>query len=140
MLRSRAIPSITYSMSHSSASSRESFLGSPEWESKHSNSNDQPILIYLVWSGALDEAKLPYRFGGCDSGFMTIQWCVVNHQINYDEHGRVLSPSGSVPAYLHQYPRIESHTKEWQSNQKMLQSQQELKKRKRIPLNHQEVK
>lgn len=80
----------------------------PEWQKCYSPSNDQPILNYLMWSGKIDEAGIKYHFTGCNGGFMTIKWCVVNDQVKFNENGYVLSPSLSIPSYLHQYNRIQS--------------------------------
>jgi hypothetical protein len=85
----------------------ELMLSVPQWTSCYRSSKDQPILNYLVWSGNVSEAGIKYRFTGCDGGFMTLQWCIVNKVVRFNEHGQVLSPSNVVPAYLHQYPRLE---------------------------------
>jgi hypothetical protein len=82
-------------------------LNTTQWKSCYHSSKDQPILNFLVWSGAVRDAGIRYRFVGCDGGLMTLQWCVVNKVVRFDDAGQVLSPSDTVPAYLHQYPRIE---------------------------------
>ena len=82
-----------------------------EWKTCYEDSHDQPILNYLIWEGILKEKNISYRFIGCDGGFMTVQWCVLNKEILLDEEGYILSPSGFIPSYIHQYNRIESLTK-----------------------------
>jgi hypothetical protein len=83
-------------------------LNTSQWESCYAPSKDQPILNYLVWSGQVRDAGIKYRFTGCDGGMMTLQWCVVNGEVRFNDAGQVLSPSNKVPAYLHQYPRLPS--------------------------------
>ena len=79
----------------------------PEWERCYGESMDQPILNRLVWSGRLKTRKINYRFTGCNGGFLTVQWCVVNQLVNINDKGQILSPSGQPPAYIHQYNRID---------------------------------
>jgi hypothetical protein len=83
-------------------------LNTSQWESCYHESKDQPILNYLVWSGQVKAAGIKYRFTGCDGGMMTLQWCVLNYEVKFNDKGQVLSPSNTVPAYLHQYPRLQS--------------------------------
>jgi hypothetical protein len=85
-------------------------LNLSQWQSCYGDSKDQPILNYLVWSGAVRKAGIKYRFTGCDAGMMTMQWCTVNQVVRFNDKGQVLSPSNRVPAYLHQYPRIDGLT------------------------------
>jgi hypothetical protein len=85
----------------------ELMLNTPQWKSCYSSSKDQPILNWLVWSGKVKEAGIKYRFVGCDGGLMTIQWCVLNQEVKYNENGDILSPLHTVPAYLHQYTRLD---------------------------------
>jgi hypothetical protein len=82
-------------------------LNTREWRTCYNPSKDQPILNYLVWSGKAREARIKYRFIGCDGGLMTLQWCVVNKEVRFTQFGQVLSPSNTVPAYLHQYPPLD---------------------------------
>jgi hypothetical protein len=82
-------------------------LNTSQWQTCYASSKDQPILNYLVWSGKASQAGIKYRFVGCDGGLMTLQWCVVNKEVKFDEYGNVLSPSNTIPAYLHQYPRLD---------------------------------
>ena len=79
----------------------------PEWEKCYGESMDQPILNRLVWSGRLKSKKVNYRFTGCNGGFLTVQWCVINQSVNINDKGQILSPSGQPPAYIHQYNRID---------------------------------
>jgi hypothetical protein len=81
-------------------------LNVSQWEDCYDESKDQPILNFLVWSGRVRDAGIRYRFLGCDGGLMTLQWCVINHIVRFNHRGQVLSPSNTVPAYLHQYPRL----------------------------------
>lgn len=78
-----------------------------QWRTCYTASRDQPILNYLVWSGKVKEAGIEYQFTGCDGGFMTLQWCIVNKHVRFNEYGQIISPADTVPAYLHQYPRLE---------------------------------
>jgi hypothetical protein len=82
-------------------------LNLSQWETCYHESKDQPILNYLVWSGAVKRAGIKYRFTGCDAGMMTLQWCVVNKVVRFNDKGQIVSPSNVVPAYLHQYPRLD---------------------------------
>ncbi|OHT01595.1 hypothetical protein TRFO_07495 [Tritrichomonas foetus] len=83
-------------------------LEQPQWKTCYTHSRDQPILNYLIWSGKVDERGIKYRFSGCDGGFATLQWCILNYEVKYNKMGQVVLPSGIVPAYIHQYPRHES--------------------------------
>ena len=85
----------------------EIMLNTSEWDKCYGISMDQPILNHLVWSGELKEKGVNYKFTGCDGGFMTVQWCVVNRMVNINDKGQILSPAGHVPAYLHQYNRVD---------------------------------
>ena len=82
-------------------------IHSPQWTSCYQPSFDQPILNWIVWSGQADEAGISYRFSGCDGGIMTVQWCVVNNEVRFNNYDQVLSPTNRVPALVHQYPRLE---------------------------------
>jgi hypothetical protein len=82
-------------------------LNTSQWRTCYKPSKDQPILNYLVWSGQASRAGINYRFVGCDGGMMTLQWCVVNKEVRFDQSGMLLSPSNTIPAYLHQYPRLD---------------------------------
>lgn len=85
-------------------------INQTQWETCYGPSKDQPIMNYVVWSGLADAAGIKYRLTGCDGGFMTIQWCVINFEVKYNKLGQILSPSNEVPFYLHQYPRISDLT------------------------------
>lgn len=82
-------------------------IESPWWKSCYQESFDQPILNHIVWSGDADNAGIKYRFTGCDGGIMTVQWCVINQKVRFNDCNQVLSPSNGVPALVHQYPRLE---------------------------------
>jgi len=82
-------------------------ISQKHWESCWENSMDQPILNYLVWKGVVKEKGIKYHFVGCDSGFFTVQWCVLEREIRYNEHGQVISLMNTVPAYVHQYNRVQ---------------------------------
>ena len=84
----------------------ELMLAQKEWKSCYGESKDQPILNYLIWSGKVDEKEVKYHFSGCDGGFATLKWCLINSEIKFNEYGQVILPSNNVPAYLHQYDRI----------------------------------
>lgn len=85
----------------------ELMLNQKEWKTCYQSSHDQPILNYLLWSGKIDQSGIKYKFTGCDGGFATLQWCIVNGKIVYNEYGQVVLPSNIVPSYLHQYPRYQ---------------------------------
>jgi hypothetical protein len=77
----------------------------PEWTSCWGASLDQPILNYVVWSGVARRAGIRYRFTGCDDGFFTMQWCVLEANVLTNDAQQVVSVEGTVPSYLHQYDR-----------------------------------
>ena len=79
-----------------------------EWKKCWDPSMDQPILNYLVWSGAVRRRGIKYKFTGCDDGFFTVQWCVLDRQEKMNEYGQLISEHGSVPSYIHQYNRLQS--------------------------------
>jgi hypothetical protein len=76
-----------------------------EWKSCWESSLDQPILNWLLWTGAIRKHGIRYRLSGCDGGFFTMQWCVTEGNVLMNEHGQVVSIEGAVPSYLHQYDR-----------------------------------
>lgn len=80
-------------------------ISQPEWDKCWSSSKDQPILNYLVWKGFVTEAGIDYQFTGCDDGFFTMQWCILEKQVILNEHNQVVSRGGTVPSFLHQYNR-----------------------------------
>ena len=87
-------------------------INSPEWSRCWEKSLDQSILNVLVWMGNLTSAGINYSYTGCHGGFFTVQWCALEKTIQYNEHGQIISQKGTVPAYIHQYNRIENFTKE----------------------------
>jgi hypothetical protein len=68
---------------------------------------DQPILNFLVWNGLVSGANISYSLTGCNEGFFTVQWCVVERKVKYNVHGQVVSTMGTVPTYIHQYNRLQ---------------------------------
>jgi hypothetical protein len=78
-----------------------------EWASCWGPSLDQPILNYLVWSGSARAERIRYRFTGCDDGFFTMQWCVLEANVLKNEANQVVSIEGTVSSYVHQYNRNE---------------------------------
>jgi hypothetical protein len=76
-----------------------------EWGSCWGRSLDQPILNWLVWTGAVREAGIRYRLAGCDGGFFTMQWCVLEGNILRNDDNQIVSLEGSVPSYIHQHNR-----------------------------------
>ncbi|EAY13900.1 hypothetical protein TVAG_028530 [Trichomonas vaginalis G3] len=79
---------------------------SKEWITCWQSSMDQPILNYLVWTGALKENGIRYKITGCNEGFFTMQWCVKMREIRYNQYGQIISLEDTVPFYLHQYNRF----------------------------------
>ena len=86
----------------------ELMISQKEWDSCYDESMDQPILNYLLWTGLIDANNIKYRFTGCEAGFMTIKWCVLNDNVKFNEYGQILSPTNTTPPYIHQYTRIDS--------------------------------
>lgn len=76
------------------------------WSRCYKPSMDQPILNYLVWSGNVANEGIKYRLTGCDDGFLTVQWCVLENKPLYNVHGQIISQMKSVPSYIHQYNRL----------------------------------
>lgn len=76
------------------------------WSRCYEPSMDQPILNYLVWNGLVDNEGIKYKLTGCDNGFFTVQWCVLEKTPLYNEHGQLISNFKAVPSYNHQYNRI----------------------------------
>ena len=92
----------------------EVLISQPEWSSCWGTSLDQPIVNYIVWSGKLTQNGIKYKFTGCDDGFFTMQWCVLDSNILYNEYNQIISTEGSVPSYIHQYnryPELEARLK-----------------------------
>ena len=78
----------------------------PQWESCWNISLDQPILNHLMWTGKIKEAGINYQLTGCNGGFFTMQWCIVERDVQFNEKGQIISLEGSVPSFIHQYNRI----------------------------------
>lgn len=76
------------------------------WSRCYKPSMDQPILNYLVWNGYVANEGIKYRLTGCDDGFLTVQWCVLENKPLYNDHGQIISTMKSVPSYVHQYNRL----------------------------------
>ena len=77
-----------------------------EWKRCWNPSYDQPIFNWLLWNGIIKDNGIKYELAGCDSGFFTMQWCVLEKNVLINQHDQVISNLGSVPTYLHQYNRI----------------------------------
>jgi hypothetical protein len=84
----------------------ELMIDRPEWKNCWDTSLDQPILNYLLWTGEVDKRGIKYVLGGCDSGFYTMHWCVLEKQLTLNEDKVVVSRTGNPPFFLHQYNRI----------------------------------
>ncbi|OHT15704.1 hypothetical protein TRFO_13866 [Tritrichomonas foetus] len=78
----------------------------PAWKSCWGTSLDQPILNYLVWTGEVEKSQIQYKLTGCDGGFFTMQWCVVDKTVLMNEHNQIVSSFNTVPSYVHQYNRF----------------------------------
>lgn len=89
----------------------ELMISQNEWTSCWGPSHDQPILNHIVWSGLAKSKGIKYKLSGCDGGFFTMQWCVLDKNVLFNEHHQILSSSGSVPSYIHQYNRFPNLTK-----------------------------
>lgn len=87
-------------------------IHSAEWTRCWDRSLDQPILNFAVWNGNVSRQGIKYKLTGCDNGFFTVTWCVLEENVRHNEHGQIISLSGSVPNYIHQYNRIDSFTNE----------------------------
>jgi hypothetical protein len=55
--------------------------------------------------GYVRDQGIRYRFTGCDDGFFTMQWCVLEANVLKNEEGQVVSVEGTAPSYVHQYNR-----------------------------------
>lgn len=81
-------------------------LRQPEWKRCWHSSYDQPILNWLLWHNIIRDEGIQYEIAGCESGFYTMQWCVLDHKVRLNEHNQVITDLGVVPSFLHQYNRI----------------------------------
>ncbi|OHS94259.1 hypothetical protein TRFO_39552 [Tritrichomonas foetus] len=81
-----------------------------EWRTCYQPSKDQPILNYLIWNGLVEKAGIKYKLTGCDGGFFTVQWCVIEHTPLFNQHGQLVSTMNTVPSYVHQYNRLKPLT------------------------------
>jgi hypothetical protein len=86
----------------------ELMINQSQWRKCWEESMDQPILNYLIWSGEASDVGIPYELTGCDEGFFTVQWCVLERNVRYNEHGQVISVMNRVPSYIHQYNRLQA--------------------------------
>jgi hypothetical protein len=84
----------------------ELMIGQPQWKTCWASSMDQPILNTLVWDGTVAKAGIKYQLVGCHSGFFTVQWCVIERAVRYNEHHQVMSTMNTVPSFVHQYDRV----------------------------------
>lgn len=81
-----------------------------EWAKCWSESLDQAILNYLVWTGGVSNLGINYSFTGCDGGFLTVQWCAIEEKLRENEHNQIVSVQGTIPSYIHQYNRLPEYT------------------------------
>lgn len=86
-------------------------INTKEWKSCWYPSMDQPILNWLVWNEYVKKENISYELSGCDGGFFTMQWCVLEKKIIFNENQQIQSIGGNVPAYVHQYNRFPNLTK-----------------------------
>ena len=89
----------------------ELMISQDEWKTCWGPSHDQPILNHIVWSGLAKSLGIKYKLSGCDGGFFTMQWCVIDKNVLFNEHNQIISTGGSVPSYIHQYNRYQNLTK-----------------------------
>lgn len=82
-----------------------------EWKTCWGPSHDQPILNHIIWNDIAKMNGIKYKLSGCDGGFFTMQWCVLEKKVLYNEHNQIISNEGSVPSYIHQYNRYPNLTR-----------------------------
>ena len=68
---------------------------------------------YLIWLGVAKDNGIDYEFTGCDGNFMTMQWCQIDGYIPVNKNHQIQSLEGNIPAFVHQYNRIENLTREF---------------------------
>lgn len=85
-------------------------MSQKEWSKCWKPSYDQPIVNFLVWSGAVDKAGIQYELTGCNGNYLTMQWCLTG-TVPFNKNGRITSMIGSVPAFVHQYNRNKTLTR-----------------------------
>ena len=88
-------------------------ISQEEWSDCYDTSLDQPILNYLIWLGIARDHGIEYDFTGCDGNFMTMQWCQMDGSIPINKKRQIQSLEGNVPAFVHQYNRIENLTRDF---------------------------
>jgi hypothetical protein len=76
------------------------------WVTYWQPSMDQPMFNYLVWNGHVQKANIPYILTGCDKGFFSVQWCVVERNVICNEQA-VIAVMNTVPSSIHQYNRLQ---------------------------------
>ena len=82
----------------------------PEWTRCWSESMDQPIVNYLVYSGLLTDMGIDYKLFSCNDNVLNMQWCLYEKTPEISSMGYTLSPNGkNTPAILHQYNRFSEH-------------------------------
>ena len=82
-------------------------ISKPEWLRCWADSNDQPIVNYLVYSGLLKDKGLKYELVSCNSNVLNMQWRLFNSKPKISEFRYVMSPDPqNQPAILHQYNRF----------------------------------
>jgi hypothetical protein len=81
----------------------------PEWRVCWDNSKDQPVLNYLLWTGAFALHGFNFTFTGCFNGIFTMHWCqgYGSTSLNLNDRRSVVTPKGDVPFVLHQYNRYQ---------------------------------
>lgn len=88
-------------------------VSQPEWTSCYDKSLDQAIMNVIVWTGKVKEAGIKYDLTGCNGNFLTLQWCMLDQHIPINDKDQITSLVGTVPAFLHQYNRLEWLTRKF---------------------------
>ena len=85
-------------------------INQPEWKSCWGSSLDQPIVNYLVWTGLVEKANIKFDMTGCNGNYLTMQWCLLNQEVRFDDKNMIISEEGTAPAFVHQYNRNKTLT------------------------------
>jgi hypothetical protein len=79
----------------------------PEWTECWDDSQDQPILNNLLWTGAFAVHQFEFVYIGCFNGIFTMHWCQGAQELNFTGDNLLRTPNGDLPFLLHQYNRYQ---------------------------------
>jgi hypothetical protein len=84
----------------------ELLFGLPEWTSTWAKPPDQAFVNYLVRTGKLEAAEIPYEVIPNDGFITTVGYCDRKQPLEKDANGNVGCPGfKTIPMLLHQYVR-----------------------------------